>query len=139
MVVQHIGSIVSLNKSQHGEELAARKVERPRISLHDTAQSAVGTCFLNGRSIKAMTSENAPTHARQYEEREPDLHEKGHRCARSDATTTLGFQTTADPPRQNAVELKKPSKCKSSVLPIFYAMSTYLFHICEIATFICFD
>lgn len=87
--------------------------------------SAEASCLLP--SIKAMASENAPTHAGQYEEREPGLQEKGHRCARGDATTTLGFQTTADPPRQDAVGLRGPGKRTSSVPPMFYAMSAYRF------------
>jgi hypothetical protein len=55
-----------------------------------------------------MASENGPIHAGQYEERELGLQEKAHRCVRGDATTTLGFQTTTDPPRQVSTDCYPP-------------------------------
>ena len=75
-----------------------------------------------------MASENMPTHrAGQYEEREPGLRDKGHRCACGEATSTLSLQTTADPPKLDATRLRGPGKRRSSMPPTFYAVSAYRF------------
>jgi len=74
-----------------------------------------------------MASESAPAYARQCEERESGLQEKGCGCAHGDATTTPSSQTTADPPTQDAIGSRGPGKRRSSAPPLFHAVSAYRF------------
>lgn len=74
-----------------------------------------------------MASESAPAYARQCEEGESGLQERGCGCAHGDATTTPGSQTTADPPTQDAIGSRGPRKRRSSAPPLFHAVSAYRF------------